>query len=82
MSVLWSYPLIFESCGTVDGPGIRFIVVFLPRMPNEMPSIVTTVTIWDTHGGQIVTVDELLKEAVTYRHFYECLWWWRYCFWW
>ena len=26
-------------------------------------------TIWDTHGGQNVTVDELMKEAVTYRHF-------------
>lgn len=24
---------------------------------------------WDLHDGQEVTVDELMKEAVTYRHF-------------
>ena len=24
---------------------------------------------WDTHGGNEVTVDSLMKEVVTYRHF-------------
>ena len=24
---------------------------------------------WDTHGGKEITVDELMKEVVSYRHF-------------
>lgn len=24
---------------------------------------------WDTHGGKEVTVEDLMKEVVTYRHF-------------
>ncbi|WP_371317089.1 4Fe-4S cluster-binding domain-containing protein [Klebsiella pneumoniae] len=24
---------------------------------------------WDTHGGKEITVEELMKEVVTYRHF-------------
>ncbi len=26
---------------------------------------------WDTHGGKEVTVEDLMKEVVTYRRFYE-----------
>ena len=57
----------FESCGTVDGPGIRFIVFFQGCLMRCL--YCHNRDTWDTHGGQIVTVDELMKEAVTYRHF-------------
>ncbi|EPL6456441.1 MULTISPECIES: pyruvate formate lyase 1-activating protein [Providencia] len=57
----------FESCGTVDGPGIRFIVFFQGCLMRCL--YCHNRDTWDTHGGNIVTVDELMKEAVTYRHF-------------
>lgn len=47
-----------------------------------MLSIVTNCDTWDTHGGQIVTVDELMKEAVTYRHFMNASLVVCYSFWW
>ncbi len=57
----------FESCGTVDGPGIRFIVFFQGCLMRCL--YCHNRDTWDTHGGNIVTVEELMKEAVTYRHF-------------
>lgn len=57
----------FESCGTVDGPGIRFIVFFQGCLMRCL--YCHNRDTWDTHTGNMVTVDELMKEAVTYRHF-------------
>ncbi|MFD2179344.1 pyruvate formate lyase 1-activating protein [Veronia pacifica] len=56
-----------ESCGTVDGPGIRFIV-FLQGCLMRCKYCHNRDT-WDTHQGRQASVDELIGEAVTYRHF-------------
>ncbi len=57
----------FESCGTVDGPGIRFITFFQGCLMRCL--YCHNRDTWDTHGGKEVTVDDLMKEVVTYRHF-------------
>ena len=57
----------FESCGTVDGPGIRFITFFQGCLMRCL--YCHNRDTWDTHGGKEVTVEDLMKEVVTYRHF-------------
>lgn len=57
----------FESFGTVDGPGIRFIVFFQGCLMRCL--YCHNRDTWDLQGGREVTVDELMKEIVTYRHF-------------
>ncbi|GAL10106.1 pyruvate formate-lyase activating enzyme [Vibrio astriarenae] len=57
----------FESCGTVDGPGIRFIV-FLQGCLMRCKYCHNRDT-WDPKGGKEVTVDEIIKDATSYRHF-------------
>ncbi len=57
----------FESCGTVDGPGIRFIV-FMQGCLMRCKYCHNRDT-WDTHGGKEVTVDEIMKDVMAYRHF-------------
>ncbi|HGJ5855005.1 pyruvate formate lyase 1-activating protein [Arsenophonus nasoniae] len=57
----------FESCGTVDGPGIRFIVFFQGCLMRCL--YCHNRDTWDTHGGKEITVEELMKEVVSYRHF-------------
>lgn len=57
----------FESCGTVDGPGIRFITFFRGCLMRCL--YCHNRDTWDTHGGKEVTVEDLMKEVVTYRHF-------------
>jgi pyruvate formate-lyase 1-activating enzyme len=57
----------FESCGTVDGPGIRFIV-FMQGCLMRCKYCHNRDT-WDTHGGKEVTVDEIMKDVLAYRHF-------------
>lgn len=56
-----------ESCGTVDGPGIRF-VIFTQGCPLHClychnPDSRTT------HGGRTVTVDAMVKEVQKYRSY-------------
>ncbi|WP_087023008.1 pyruvate formate lyase 1-activating protein [Thaumasiovibrio subtropicus] len=57
----------FESCGTVDGPGIRFIV-FMQGCLMRCQYCHNRDT-WDLHDGKEVSVEEIMKEVLTYRHF-------------
>ncbi|WP_223064497.1 pyruvate formate lyase 1-activating protein [Frischella japonica] len=57
----------FESFGTVDGPGIRFIVFFQGCLMRCL--YCHNRDTWDLKAGREVTVDELMKEIVTYKHF-------------
>lgn len=56
-----------ETCGTVDGPGIRFIV-FMQGCLMRCKYCHNRDT-WDTQGGREVTVPELMKDLTSYRHF-------------
>ncbi|MGL5948377.1 MAG: pyruvate formate lyase 1-activating protein [Aeromonas sp.] len=56
-----------ETCGTVDGPGIRFIV-FMQGCQMRCKYCHNRDT-WDTQGGHEVTVDELMTDLTSYRHF-------------
>lgn len=56
-----------ESCGTVDGPGIRFIV-FLQGCLMRCLYCHNRDT-WDLHDGQEMTVEALMNELTPYRHF-------------
>ena len=52
----------FESCGTVDGPGIRFITFFQGCLMRCL--YCHNRDTWDTHGGKEVTVEDLPHPAV------------------
>lgn len=43
----------FESCGTVDGPGIRFITFFQGCLMRCL--YCHNRDTWDTHGGKEIT---------------------------
>jgi pyruvate formate lyase activating enzyme len=57
----------FETCGTVDGPGIRFIVFMQGCLMRCM--YCHNRDTWDTHAGKDATVEEIITEAKSYRHF-------------
>jgi pyruvate formate lyase activating enzyme len=58
-----------ETCGTVDGPGIRFII-FLQGCQMRCKYCHNRDT-WDTKAGKVMSVDELMKDLVQYRNFME-----------
>ena len=58
-----------ETCGTVDGPGIRFII-FLQGCQMRCKYCHNRDT-WDTEGGKLMTVDELVADLVQYRNYMD-----------
>lgn len=57
----------FESCGTVDGPGIRFITFFQGCLMRCL--YCHNRDTWDTHGGKEISVEELMKDVRACRHY-------------
>jgi pyruvate formate lyase activating enzyme len=60
-----------ESCGTFDGPGIRFIV-FTQGCPLRC-QYCRNVDAWGFGCGRRVSADEVVKEAISYRSFFEAM---------
>lgn len=58
-----------ESFGTVDGPGIRY-VLFMQGCPMRCLYCHNPDT-WEMGGGNAVTVDEIIEEYWNNRHFYR-----------
>lgn len=57
----------YESCGTVDGPGLRF-VVFLQGCPLRCQYCHNPDS-WDFNKGQEVTVGEVLEQVIKYKSY-------------
>lgn len=57
-----------QSLGTVDGPGVRFVVFlqgcFLRCKCCHNPDT------WDPHGGTVYTAEEIVQKAVRYREYF------------
>ncbi|MFM2481603.1 pyruvate formate lyase 1-activating protein [Celerinatantimonas sp. YJH-8] len=58
-----------ETCGTVDGPGIRFVTFFQGCLMRCL--YCHNRDTWDLHGGKDVTVEDLMKEMLPYKHYME-----------
>ncbi len=58
-----------ESFGTVDGPGIRY-VLFMQGCPMRCLYCHNPDT-WERSGGSAVTVEEIIEEYWNNRHFYK-----------
>ncbi len=59
----------FESCGTVDGPGIRF-VVFLQGC-NLRCKYCHNPDTWDLEGGDLYTAKDVISKAARYKPFMD-----------
>lgn len=56
-----------ETCGTVDGPGIRY-VVFMQGCPLRCQYCHNPDT-WDPKKGKSITIDELIKDILKYKSY-------------
>ena len=59
----------FETFGTVDGPGIRF-VVFFKGCPLRCLYCHNPDT-WTTSGSKLLSVDEIVSNINKYRNYYQ-----------
>lgn len=59
----------YESFGTVDGPGVRF-VVFMQGCPMRCAYCHNPDT-WKMDQGKEVSVEDVFKEIMKYRHYIE-----------
>ena len=59
----------FESFGTVDGPGVRF-VVFMQGCPMRCKYCHNPDT-WDTSAGKEYTPEEVVKEILKYKSYIQ-----------
>lgn len=57
----------YETCGTVDGPGIRFVIFTQGCLMRCM--YCHNRDTWNVHAGKEVSIDEIIAEAQAYRHF-------------
>ncbi len=56
-----------ESFGTVDGPGIRF-VLFMQGCSLKCKYCHNRDT-WDKHGGKLMSLDEIINKIERYRSY-------------
>ena len=58
-----------QSLGTVDGPGVRF-VVFLSGCPLRCACCHNPDT-WDYKVGEVLSAEEILKRAFRYKEYFK-----------
>lgn len=59
----------FQSFGTLDGPGVRF-VVFMQGCPLRCGCCHNPET-WDLNGGKEISAEEVLKKILQYKEYFS-----------
>lgn len=66
---MYGYIHSTESFGSVDGPGVRF-VIFMSGCPMRCQFCHNPDT-WDMRSGEKIGVDELVEKAIRYRNYWK-----------